>query len=157
LQLSRLKGENALKGLGNIAFFLSLIAGILILINGILWFADSTLFDNLGLGGFRTSLTGFFNMLGSNPPPPSLLGGMAILCAIIVFIGAYYVHMPAAYEMVGGILVLVLSIISLTTGGGFIVGAILGMIGGILGMARTRESVEEAVVKPKDQEEHERF
>jgi hypothetical protein len=146
-----------LKGLGNIAFILSLIAGILILISGIFWLVDPSLFDYIGLSGFRASVNGFFDIFGTYPPYPSLIGGLGILFGIIVLIGAYYVYLPAAYELLGGMIVLIFSIISLMTGGGFVIGTILGIIGGILGMARTPESVEEAVIKPKDQEEHERF
>jgi hypothetical protein len=145
-----------LKGLGNIAFILSLIAGVLILVGGIVWIVDRGIYDYLGLGGFAGP-NGFFGVFGTGPPLPTILGAVAILVAIIVLIGAYYVYLPGGYEMVGGITVLIFSLISLTTGGGFIIGTVLGIIGGILGMARTRESIEEAVIKPKDQEEHERF
>lgn len=155
MQLSKLKGENALKGLGNIAFILSLLAGVLILIGGILWIVDSDIYYYLGLRGF--GLDAFYSTFGNSSPPPALLGGVAILSAIIVLIGAYYIYLLAGYEMVGGIIVLIFSIVSLVTGGGFIIGTVLGIIGGILGMARTHESIEEAIVKPKDQEEHERF
>jgi hypothetical protein len=142
--------KNDLKGYGNIAFILSLIAGILILVGGIVWLVDSSVYNYLGSGWF-------FSTFGNSLLSPILVGGIAILIAIIVLIGAYYIYLPGGYEMVGGIIVLIFSLGSLVSGGGFIIGAVLGIIGGILGMARTRESIEEAVIKPKDQEEHERF
>ena len=138
-----------MKGLGNIAFILSFIAGVLILIGGVFWL-DSSIYNYLGLSWF-------FSTFGNYSLSPVLLGGVAILIAIMVLIGAYYVYLPGGYEMVGGIIVLIFSLGSLVSGGGFIIGAVLGIIGGILGMARTRESIEEAVIKPKDKEEHERF
>ena len=144
-----IKGENDLKGLGNIAFILSFIAGVLILISGVFWL-DGSFYNYPGLSWF-------FSTFGNYSLSPILLGSVAILVAIMVLIGAYYIYLPGGYEMVGGIIVLTFSLGSLISGGGFIIGAVLGIIGGILGMARTSESIEEAVVKPEEQEEHERF
>jgi hypothetical protein len=39
-------------------------------------------------------------------------------------------------ETIGGILVIILSILSIVIGGGFFIGLILGIIGGILGLAK---------------------
>jgi len=105
-------------------FIISLIAGIFVLINGIAWFMLSDLFETLGLGG----MFGFGLVLET-------LGIITIVFAIILFIGAILIYMPGK-ELIGGILVLVFSIISFFTGGGFIIGAILGIIGGALGLAK---------------------
>ena len=140
----------------SIALILSMIAVILILIDGILWLAYPS-FESLHFIGTRSNLYDFWSMFGNLPPSPSLLGGFEILFALVVLVGAYYIYMPGGYEIVGGIMVTVFSIVSLVTGGGFIIGAILGIIGGLLGIIGTREPVAEAVVKPKDQEEHEKF
>jgi hypothetical protein len=105
-------------------FALSLVAGIFVLINGLAWFALSSFFDSLGLGG----LFGFGLAL-------DMLGIITIVFAIIIFIGGYLIYMPGK-EMIGGILVLIFSIISFMGGGGFIIGAILGIIGGALGLAK---------------------
>jgi hypothetical protein len=55
--------------------------------------------------------------------------------AIIIFIGAYLIYMPGR-ETLGGILVLIFSIVSFIGGGGFFIGAILGIVGGALGLAK---------------------
>jgi len=142
----------------NLALILSVISGILILISGIVWLADPNLFNNIGLGEFDpNNSNGIFAVFGSNPPSTELLGGVTVLLAVIVFVGAYYVYLPAGYEAVGGIVVAVFSLICVITGGGFVVGTILGVIGGVLGILGTREPVEEAVIKPKDKDEHEKF
>jgi len=107
-----------------VGFVLSLIGGIFILINGIAWFALSNLFDQLGLGG----LFGFGLAL-------DVLGGVMVVFAILVFIGAWLIYTPGK-EMIGGILALIFSIISFIGGGGFVLGAILGLIGGILGLLK---------------------
>jgi hypothetical protein len=121
-----------------------LIAGVLILIGGILWFIDPNFYSlNPSLGGFSLGVANYIR------------GGIAILLAIVVLIGAYYVYLPGGYEIIGGIMVALFSVVSIVAGGGFIVGTLLGLAGGVLSMFRTREPVEEAVIKPE--EEHEKF
>ena len=130
----------------NVALILSLIAGVLILIGGIMWLIDPSFFSSYPfLGGFNTNIANY------------ILGGIAILFAILVFIGTYYVYLPGGDKIVGGIVVAIFSIISIAIGGGFVIGTIIGLIGGVLSIFGTRESVEEAVIKPKDEEEHEKF
>jgi hypothetical protein len=125
---------------------LSLIAGVLILIGGIVWFVNPNFYSlNSSLGDFSFGVANYIR------------GGIAMLFAIVVLIGAYYVYLPGGYEIIGGIMVALFSIVSIATGGGFIVGTLLGLIGGVLSIFRTREPVEEAVIKPKDEEEHEKF
>ena len=142
----------------NLALILSVISGVLMLVSGVVLLRNANLYDDIGLGEFNPKNTnGIFAMFGSNPPSPELLGGMTVLFAIIIFLGAYYIYLPGGYEMVGGIVVAIFSLIGIITGGGFIVGTILGVIGGVLGIFETREPVEEAVIKPKDEEEHEKF
>jgi len=135
------------RGISNVGLILSLVAGVLILIGGIIWFIDPNFYSHLSpaLGGFNLGVATY------------ILGGLAILFAIVVFIGSYYVYLPGGYEMIGGTVVALFSIISIATGGGFIIGAILGLIGGVLGIFGTRESAEEAIVKPESKEEHEKF
>lgn len=141
----------------NLAFVLSVIAGVLVLIGGIVWIMDSSLYNDVGLGGFNPNSNGFFAIFGNNHPPTDWLGGLSILFAIIILVGAYYIYMPAGYEIVGGVIVILPSLMSIITAGGFIIGTILGIIGGVWGVLRTREPVEEALTKPKDEEEHEKF
>lgn len=63
-------------------------------------------------------------------------GAIGLILAIIVIIGAILIYMPGK-EVIGGILVLVFSIISLFfTLGGLIIGLILGIVGGALGIAK---------------------
>jgi hypothetical protein len=113
---------------------------------GIVWFVDSNFYSlNPALGGLNLGVAKY------------ILGGIAILLAIVVFIGTYYVYLTGGDEMIGGIMVALFSIMSIAAGGGFIVGTILGLIGGVLSIFRTREPVEEAIIKPKDEEEHEKF
>ena len=58
-----------------------------------------------------------------------------LILGIIILVGGFLMRNPAKRKM-GSILVLICSIISLVTilGSGFFVGAILGIIGGALGL-----------------------
>jgi hypothetical protein len=59
-----------------------------------------------------------------------------LILALVVIAGAILIYMPG-YEVIGGILVLVFSIVSLFfTLGGLIIGMILGIVGGALGIAK---------------------
>ena len=102
-------------------FIVSLIAGILILINALMFVALASLLEDLGLG-FATGI-----MAG--------LAAVGLIFAVLVIIGAILIYMPGK-EVIGGILVLIFSILSIFIGGGFLIGLILGIIGGALGIAK---------------------
>ena len=64
------------------------------------------------------------------------IGAIGLILAILVIVGAILIYMPGK-EVIGGILVLVFSIIcAFFTLGGFIIGLILGIVGGALGIAK---------------------
>ena len=108
-----------------VGFIISLIAGILILINGLLF---------VGIAGIVGSIPG----MDVIPGITEMIAGFAtvgLIFAIIVIIGAILIYMPGK-EIIGGILVLIFSILSIFIGGGFLIGLILGIIGGILGILK---------------------
>ena len=113
-------------------FVVSLIAGILILINGValiwLYTAIKT------FTGFmpQMPMTGAAQAMGSFW---AMMGVISLIFGIIVLIGAFLIYMPGK-EVIGGILVLIFSILSIFVGGGFLIGLILGIIGGALGLAK---------------------
>jgi len=109
-------------------FIVSLIAGIMILINALMFFALTSIVDSLpvpvSVPGMELVEAVFatFGMIG-------------LIFAIIVIVGAILIYMPGK-EIIGGILVLIFSILSIIIGGGFVLGLILGIIGGALGIAK---------------------
>lgn len=105
-------------------FAISLVAGILVILDGLVLIAASSILSDLGVG----DIAGVGLAL-------NMLGGIAVVFAIIIFIGAWLIYTPGR-EMLGGILVLIFSIVSIITGGGFFIGLILGIIGGALGLAK---------------------
>ena len=96
-------------------FVVSLIAGILILINGLLF---ST------LGAF---LFGIMPFLGAT------VMAIAPIFGILVIVGAVLMYKDSTTA--GGVLVIIFGLLSIVIGGGFIIGTILAIVGGVLGLA----------------------
>ena len=118
-----------------VGFILSIIGAILVLLNAIaLFFLPSSL-SNLSEAQLEA-----FEPLAEQANMPveqimahmySIMGGFGIVCAILIIVGgllAYYKGMKVA----GGILIIIFSILSIFSLGGFLIGMILGIIGGIL-------------------------
>ena len=104
------------------AFVLSLIGGIFIFLVGLLITA---------VGGIAGSIPGVpsggANML-------TLLGVIGIVNGLLVMVFGILIYIKPQQHVVWGVLVIVFSIVSLfDTLGGFIIGLILALIGGILG------------------------
>ena len=105
-------------------FIISLIAGVLILINGLMFVVLAEFIESLG-GALPIFVEGIF----------ATLAAIGVILAILVIIGAILICMPGK-EIIGGILVIIFSILSIFIGGGFLIGLILGIIGGALGLAK---------------------
>jgi len=111
-------------------FVISLIAGILILFNALVVFALTTV-----ISSFASFLPTGMPGAEAAAAAIALYGAVGLIFAIIVIVGAILIYMPGK-EVVGGILVIIFSILSIMIGGGFIIGLILGIIGGALGIAK---------------------
>jgi hypothetical protein len=64
----------------------------------------------------------------------NLIGGIAVAFAILIIAGAYLIYSGA--EMTGAILVIVFSGLSIMVGSGWLIGLILGVIGGLLAIVK---------------------
>jgi hypothetical protein len=125
-------GENDVKIMNqnekpNKAFILSLIAGILIIINTTLLGLATTWFPEIiptlpGLSGNDTNLLYQLTALG-------------LIFGVMVLLGALMLYFKPAKKKVWGIIVL-FSLPSVITGGGLIIGFILGIIGGASALSR---------------------
>jgi len=104
-------------------FVISLIAGILIIINAAALLSAS--FYTLWAGIFPWIL--FFGGF-----PPWILVAIGLILGIVVAIGS--ILMVLGYGTIGAVVVFPAAVISLILGGGFLAGFILGVVGGILGM-----------------------
>jgi hypothetical protein len=64
----------------------------------------------------------------------NIIGGIAVVFAVLIIIGAYQIYI--GMEMTGGLIVLIFSTLSIFVGSGWLIGLILGVIGGILAMVK---------------------
>lgn len=103
------------------AFILTLIGAILIIIGGLYTAA---------IYAFASAVTfAFFPGLGA------LLIGLAVaslLFGLIILVAAIQMYRSPGSAKTWGIIALVMSLLSIIGGGGFVLGLILGLIGGIL-------------------------
>jgi len=109
------------------AFKLSLIAGILILGNSALLGAAATWFPWI-----IPTLPGSAN---NSTVPFASLTAVGLTCGILVLLGAMMLCSKPASKKAWGITIIVFSIPSVITGGGFLIGWILGIIGGVKALA----------------------
>ena len=108
-------------------FILSMIAGILVILNAAALLATS--FYNLWVGVF------FWIPVIDNPvtdPTHGLIFAIGAIIGLILVIGS--ILMLLGYGTIGSIVVFPLAVLSLIIGGGFVAGFVLGVLGGILGM-----------------------
>jgi hypothetical protein len=106
------------------AMVLSLIGGILILIGGIVTLAFASL--TVGLIG------GFTSILGAAAEALTISGAIGVVFGIIIVALSLMLSSKPNKHAALGAVILILSIISILDGGGFIIGLVLGLIGGIL-------------------------
>jgi len=105
------------------AFTLYLVAGILIVCNAVAVGVAATWFPWI----FPT-LPGSAN---NAAVPFASIAAIGLICGALVLFGAIMLHTRPVNKKVWGGIVIVFSIPSVITGGGFIIGFILGIIGGV--------------------------
>lgn len=110
------------------AFMLSFIAGILIISNTTLLAVATTWFPEMipTLPGESANDT---QMLYT-------LTAIGLTLGVLVLLGAILLHFKPVKKRVWGIIIIIFSIPSVITGGGFIIGFILGIMGGVLAILR---------------------
>jgi len=109
------------------AFTLSLIAGILIVSNTALLGAAATWFPWIipTIPGLANDTTILYR-----------LTAIGLIFGVLVLLGAIMLHIKPENKKAWGIIIVVFSIPSVVTGGGFIIGFILGIIGGASAISR---------------------
>ena len=104
------------------AFVVSLIAGIFILLGDIFMMVLSSV-----LGGFAIGVGA-----GAAASLLILYGAVGLIFAILVLVGAVMLWMKPKSHVAAGVIILLFSLFSIISTGGFIIGLILGIVGGIL-------------------------
>ncbi|MFQ5907599.1 MAG: DUF6114 domain-containing protein [Thermoplasmata archaeon] len=113
------------------AMVLSIIGGIFILLGGVVFLALASLMQL-----FIDTIPG----LGSLEIDPVLLlnlvGALGVIIGLVIIVGGVMMYSRPQSSTVWGVLILVLAIVSLfVASGGFILGFVLALIGGILAIA----------------------
>ena len=107
-------------------FVFSVVGAILILLRGLVTIIAGDLITFAGSDVVRHRLLAGLAL--------NIIGGIAVVFAVLVIIGAYQIYI--GMEMTGGLFVLIFSTLSIFVGSGWIVGLILGIVGGILAMVK---------------------
>jgi hypothetical protein len=102
---------------------LSLLAGVLIIINSALVGVSAK-----WIPGLLPTLPG---STGNDPALLLSISAVGLTSGILVLIGTLMIHLKPNYTKFWGIWIAVFSIPSVISGGGFIIGLILGVIGGV--------------------------
>jgi len=128
----------------DIAVILSLIGGILILLGGaimsMMFIYGGGFFGMMGgmMGGFGGMMGGYAGMMGSIGIPFGFMSGLSLVglvSGILVIVGAVMLNSRPAEHEAWGIIILVFSAVSFLGMGGFLVGAILGIVGGAFALS----------------------
>ena len=109
-----------------IGFAFSLAGAILILLRGLVRIVVGDIFAFAGSDVFRHRFLAGIAL--------SLLGGIAVAFGVVIIVGAYFIY--GRMETAGGIIVIIFSVLSILVGSGWLIGLILGVIGGILGLLK---------------------
>jgi hypothetical protein len=113
------------------AAFISLIAGILILLSGIFVAVIGSKMAEVALPGLPRGPVTIEQIRGMI----TVMGFLGAIFGIIVIIGAFLIRTGEKGKVkAGSVIVLIFSILSIFAGMGFVIGLILGIIGGILGL-----------------------
>jgi hypothetical protein len=119
-------------------FTLSLIAGILIVSNSAL------------LGVVARWFLGIMPTLpGSSANDPLVfyaLSAIGIILGVLVTFGAILLHSKPANKKAWGIMIIAFSITSVITGGGFVIGFLLGIIGGKMSLSGNKNESNKAKI-----------
>ena len=90
------------------------------------------------MSGFGGMMGGYHTMMGNLGTLNSFISGLSLIglvSGIFVIIGAVMVNTRPIEHVSWGLIILVFSITSFLGTGGFIIGAILGIMGGVLAMS----------------------
>ena len=116
------------------AAILSLVGGIIIILGGVIFIGAAAFilphlnYSNMTLpqGFNRAALPGLISGV------VGVMGGFGLVCGVVVLISATMLLARTGQRRTWGILILIFSVLSFIGLGGFIIGAILGIAGGVL-------------------------
>ncbi len=104
----------------------SIVGAVLILMRGLIRIVTSDVITFVGSDEVRHR---FLAGIALN-----IIGGVAVVFAILILVGVYLIYNKM--EATGAVLVLIFSVLSILVGSGWLIGLILGVIGGILALLK---------------------
>jgi len=127
-------GQGSTTAYPKTASIFSLVGGVIILLGGVIFLGAATyVIPHLNLsnvtvpqGMDRASLPGLISGV------LTVMGGFGLICGMIVLLSATMLLIRKGDRRTWGILILVFSVLSFIGLGGFVIGAILGIAGGVL-------------------------
>jgi hypothetical protein len=122
----------------SVAVILSIIGGVLMLVGGSMAFMMLSYNSGFGMmSGFGGMMGDYSDMMDGVNLPCATLGGLMLLSlvsGILVIVGAVMMDIHPSQSRTWGIIVLVFSIVSFVGMGGFLIGAVLGVVGGAMAL-----------------------
>jgi hypothetical protein len=116
----------------NTAYIVSLIGGIFILVGSVaMAFMVGSGYWWMGMNGNHFSMMGSFSL---DSGFMYLLSAFGVACGIVVLIGSLLLNRRPKEAATWGAIILIFSILSFVDMGGFIIGALLGIIGGVMAL-----------------------
>lgn len=109
-----------------LGFVFSLLGAILILARGLVRIVVGDVITFAGSDFVRHR---FLAGLALN-----IIGGIAVVFAILILVGAYFIY--KGMTTAGGVIVIIFSLLSILVGSGWLIGLIIGVIGGILALLK---------------------
>ena len=109
-----------------LGFAFSLSGAVLILLRGVVRIVWGDIITFTGSDEIRRRLLAGLAL--------NILGGIAVVFAILILVGAYLVY--NGMEVAGGVIILIFSVLSIFVGSGWLIGLALGVIGGILALLK---------------------
>ncbi len=114
----------------SVAFILSLVSGLLIILQGALRIIRTQWGFELGLGELRRHVVGGLDY--------KVLGAISIVLGVMVIVGCLLLRIPSRRRE-GGITVIAFSALSISSGGGYYAAVVLGVLGGALAVSEYQQ------------------
>ena len=108
------------------AFVLGLIGGILVLLVAAYVLYVISVVTSIA-SGYGISVGGFFGAV-------TWYFYLGLVMGLLMIVSAVMLYAKPQQHVIWGVLLLVFSLVSIISGGGFVIGLILGLVGGILGI-----------------------
>lgn len=152
--MAKREGVESIRGKISLASLLSLAAGILILFNAVIvwaiWSYGMMLFDPLGFMVMIMTYEGSLMMAQQSMQDETMefnfwplvmgISTVGTVSGMLVLFGAIMLRVKPEKARILGFIILIFSIIAFLGMGGFLIGTVIGIVGGALAIARARQT-----------------